>query len=1515
VKKYQNQLLTLKIMRNLIKPLPLALKSKISLKAIACFILLNLSINILSAQKVDKYSLSKSFLFEENKGQLMDENRNPLPDIKYYGMQGGVYIYCRQDKISFVFTKVEKDENNISEATGRSVAGVQNFEPLSTRQQSRSPLSALRSSFSRADLILLNSNPQAQIIPSEQQEYFENFYTTGDADHGITNVHTFKTITYNNIYPHIDMVLHSKESGMKYEFVVNPGGKVSDIKLQWNGPVKMKVLENGGISYALAYGKMEESSPFTYQGDHVINSSFRLKGHKVGFQLENYDHLKKLIIDPILSWGTYYGGSSGDDGNSVSTDASGCVYIAGYSSSSGMATSGAYQTSCGGSDAYLAKFSSSGSRLWATYFGGSSIEDGNGVSTDASGNVYITGFTTSSSGFATSGAYQSSLAGGKDVFLAKFSNTGSRFWATYYGGSGDDIGYKVSTDASGNVYITGSSASGSGIATSGAYQTSNAGGTNGDAFLAKFSSSGSEIWATYYGGNGDDIGQGIAIDGSGYIYITGTTGSSSSIATSSAYQTSYSGVFLAKFSSVGSRVWATYYGGGAPEKGFGLSTDAYGNVYITGYTHSSSGIATASAYQTSIAGLDDVFLAKFSNSGNLLWATYYGGSSYDEGYGICTDASGNIYLTGITFSSSGIATSDAFKTSFGGGNYEVFLAKFSSSGNRLWATYYGASGDNRALGIATDVSGNVFITGYTANSSGIATSGAYQTSLAGNEDGFLAKFNFESSNDAGITLIQSPKKAFCSKSDSVKVTLKNFGLKELDSVKIGWSVNGKNQPYYNWSGKLSSDSTSIINIGNLFYSPGLDTIKVWTYSPNGYTDSIPGNDTARIIDSVISPMAIYSATINKCGFVTFNSHTSTSSLTAIANYKWSGKGPTGYAPLYLTDSSDTYQYTRPGTYYYTLTLKGKNGCYTVYDDSVKISQYVQISLPKDTIMCPDTTISIVATPSFGSKPWAISWNTGGAGGNSLWEKIISDTVFVVYIKDATGCTNYDSMRIKVLSAPKQISGANIMVCKGDSIRFNYSRDSSVSYSWTSFPVTANLPGSNNYVKPDSTRKYFLTSTLNKTGCSVKTRFLVTVNNTPLAKFTTKDSIFCLKTALSVIDSSKNAVYHLWDFGDGDNDTSANPTHYFSKGGWYYIKLIVINTSGCKDSLEKLIFVDSACVWPGDANFDKKANIKDLLAIGIAYKDTGSKRTDTTIQWYAHPAYDWNKSFKSGANQKHADCNGDGVVDSLDLKAIILNYGKTHLKTSLSGSGNSSDPALSLYIAKDSVTVKDTFNIDISLGTKTVPVKNIYGLCFSISYDPTGINTSKGIKTDFSKCWLGTPGKDLLYLVHNDTTNGVIDIGISRNDHKSVSGYGSIGTLSVITPDNVAGKREVRKELIFGINQVQAIDNLENDVPLFVIEDSVLLYEIKNGIAPDVNSVSRIKIYPNPATTTIHIESEESVITGIKIYNVFGEEVLNRFTKPGYQADADLSTLSPGIYLLNVITDRGNYRSRIVKVVK
>jgi hypothetical protein len=403
-------------------------------------------------------------------------------------------------------------------------------------------------------------------------------------------------------------------------------------------------------------------------------------------------------------------------------------------------------------------------RAWGTYYTGTGQvwpngeERGNSCITDAAGNVYMVGFTSSNSDIATAGAHQTVYAGGPivfgtggyDAFLVKFNSSGVRQWATYYGGSQDDMGISCAVDASGNVYMIGSTSSTSGIATAGAHET-----TINDGFLVKFNSNGVRQWGTYFEGNGNAC----TTDASGNIYIVGLTNSTSGIATAGAHQTVMSGsgdAFLVKFNSSGVKQWGTYFGGASSgasgmEKGLSCATDALGNVYMTGHTPSTSGIATAGAHQTIYGGSStDAFLVKFNSSGVIQWGTYYGGEGVDIGYSCATDASGNVYMAGDAqqqnLPASGISTIGAHQSAYGGGYSDGFLVKFDSNGLRQWGTYYGGSLLDVSFSCATDASGNVYMSGETQSPNGIATSGAHQTTVDG---AFLVSFNSSGVRQSG----------------------------------------------------------------------------------------------------------------------------------------------------------------------------------------------------------------------------------------------------------------------------------------------------------------------------------------------------------------------------------------------------------------------------------------------------------------------------------------------------------------------------------------------------------------------------------------------------------------------------------------------------------------------------------------------------------------------------------------------------------------------------------------------
>ncbi|MFI5203703.1 MAG: T9SS type A sorting domain-containing protein [Flavobacteriales bacterium] len=446
-------------------------------------------------------------------------------------------------------------------------------------------------------------------------------------------------------------------------------------------------------------------------------------------------------------WATYYGGTGWENFPRVCNDKFGNVYLGGSSPSLTGIASGGFQNTYGGgpNDGFLVKFDAAGNRIWATYYGGADDDYITSVETDTIGNVFVAGYTLSTTGIASSG-FQNAIGGTYDAFIVKFDANGNRIWGTYYGGTASEFFPHVSLDKWGNIYLSGPTQSFNGIA-SGGFQNFHNGGSC-DAYLVKFDPNGNRIWGTYYGGTSfDDCRAPATIDNAGNIYLTGYSGSLSGIALNG-HQNSMGGsydAFLVKFNSAGNRMWATYYGDTAYDYGYSSIVDDSGNIYLSGLTENSSGIAF-NGYQNTIGGMQDAFVVKFDSTGNRIWGTYFGGAYGEEfsGHNLVKDNTGHFYLGGNTYSSNNIALGGYQNNLITTENQ--YLVKFTMNGIPVCATYYGQSHEEECS-ISVDNYGNVYLAGTSQSASGIA-SGGFQNSLAGSTfDAYLVRFTNCSNDD------------------------------------------------------------------------------------------------------------------------------------------------------------------------------------------------------------------------------------------------------------------------------------------------------------------------------------------------------------------------------------------------------------------------------------------------------------------------------------------------------------------------------------------------------------------------------------------------------------------------------------------------------------------------------------------------------------------------------------------------------------------------------------------------
>jgi Bacterial Ig-like domain (group 3)/Beta-propeller repeat/Dockerin type I domain len=398
-----------------------------------------------------------------------------------------------------------------------------------------------------------------------------------------------------------------------------------------------------------------------------------------------------------LVYSTYLGGNSDDEAFAIALDGSGNAYVTGETNSPNFpTTSGAFQTSPGGNyDAFVTEVNAGGASLgYSTYLGGQSKDYGTGIAVDSSGNAYVTGATLSSNFSTTSGAFQPNWSGSEKIFVTKLSATGtSLVYSTYLGGSaGQQAGQAIAVDNSGNAYVTGYTYATDFPTTAGAIQTSHAADDGlDDAFVTKFNADGSAlVYSTFLGGNGQDSGQAIALDGSGNAYVAVDTTSTDLPTTTGAFQPSHASDggtvdgFVAKLNTTGTAlVYGTYLGGTGMDVINGIQVDAASNAYLVGQTTSPDFPITADAFQSSYAGGSatdpfDAFVTKLDAAGAaLLYSTYFGGTGGDHAVAIALDASDNVYFSGRTSSTDFPTTAGAFQTSAGGGSYTGFVAKFS----------------------------------------------------------------------------------------------------------------------------------------------------------------------------------------------------------------------------------------------------------------------------------------------------------------------------------------------------------------------------------------------------------------------------------------------------------------------------------------------------------------------------------------------------------------------------------------------------------------------------------------------------------------------------------------------------------------------------------------------------------------------------------------------------------------------------------------------------------------------
>ena len=538
----------------------------------------------------------------------------------------------------------------------------------------------------------------------------------------------FTSITYPNLWDGVTLT-YDATGIVRSTYHLEPYADPNAIRLHYNRPVL--VQNDGSLQIEFETGSLTETAPIAWQeidGQRVsVAASFKAVSEtEIGFALGAYDSAHSLFIDPTLTWNTFVGSSNSEYGYGIAVDDSGNVYVAGYGNASWGTPVNAH---AGSLDAFAAKFDTNGTLLWNTFMGSSMDDFGLGIAVDGSGNAYVGGYS-----YAGWGTPTNNHAGTVDTFAAKFDTNGTLLWNTFIGSTSYDYTTRggIAVDSSGNVYMGGFSI----LVSWGTPINPHSG--QYDAFAAKFDTNGTLLWNTFMGSNNLDYSNGIAVDGSGNVYVAGYSNASWGIPL-----TSFAGghdSFVAKFDTNGALLWNTFMGSSGNEFAVGIAVEGSGNVYVAGHSNVSWGTPI-----NPHAGNQDTFVAKFDTNGTLLWNTFMGSSVNDGGSGIAVDASENVYVIGYSPVTWGTPINPH------SGELDTYATKLDTNGALLWNTFMGSSVSDNGNAIAVDASNNMYVVGFS-----YASWGTPVNPYAGDSDVFIAKLSDTTEPDVSSILRASP---------------------------------------------------------------------------------------------------------------------------------------------------------------------------------------------------------------------------------------------------------------------------------------------------------------------------------------------------------------------------------------------------------------------------------------------------------------------------------------------------------------------------------------------------------------------------------------------------------------------------------------------------------------------------------------------------------------------------------------------------------------------------------------
>ncbi|MFH0944869.1 MAG: SBBP repeat-containing protein [Planctomycetota bacterium] len=601
-----------------------------------------------------------------------------------------------------------------------------------------------------------------------------NFLRGNDPSKWATQLRTFASLCYSGLYEGVDLVAYEKAGCLEYDLVLAPGADPGKISIKCDGAEGMSIDDDGTLLLETAIGVLRQDRPATFSvsqsGERTpVECSYVILGqNRFGFLVSGWNRgADRLVIDPIMSFKTFLGGTDSDGLKAIAVGNDLSVYVAGHTLSVDFPTTpGAFDRSFNGSgpgadDAFVARLDADGSTLrYATFLGGTDGltylgEFASDIEVDSLGQVVVVGTTTASNFPTTVGALQQFRSGPQDGFVTKLSVRGNALvYSTYLGGTNAENISGLSLGETGNAYLVGSTSSLNFPLSSNAFDTALMGPGEFDGFVAVLDSAGATLtYSSFFGGTGNDFCLAVAVDApTGVASVTGKTSSGDFPVSAGAFSSSSAGgmdLFAIKVDPLTPAPdFSTYLGGANLDTGNAVAIDGDGAVYLTGGVASTNFPVTPGAYDESANGGSDVFVTKISPSGlGLVFSTYLGGTANgfypEQGNGIALGEDGVVFVTGQTDSGNFPTVGPDVDATLGG-TVDAFFAQLDADGAHLiYSTHVGGAAGDFGNGVAVDSVGTAFIVGETSSSDLATTEGAAQTVFGGGfSDAFLADFRF-----------------------------------------------------------------------------------------------------------------------------------------------------------------------------------------------------------------------------------------------------------------------------------------------------------------------------------------------------------------------------------------------------------------------------------------------------------------------------------------------------------------------------------------------------------------------------------------------------------------------------------------------------------------------------------------------------------------------------------------------------------------------------------------------------